>query len=204
MTTMHTRTNKPADGSASADSPAPSPMINGIDVGALRGAIEAITKDPAAGATNWRVRSRWMGGTRSDHHVDGFMIGGQYIDRPFTIRIDEPHELTGSNEFANPQEYLLSALNACMMVGYAAVAALMGIELTRLEVEIHGDIDLRGFLGIRDDVAPGYMQLEQIVRLAGNTDEAQLNRLHEIVQATSPNYFNLTHAVPTRSRLVIG
>lgn len=177
--------------------------MNGIDVVALGGAISAIRADQTQGQTSWRIRSQWMGGTRSDHHVEGFTIGGQFVQRPFTIKIDEPHELTGSNQYANPQEYLLSAMNACMMVGYAAVAALMGIELESLEVRTSGDIDLRGFLGIEQDVAPGYESLEQSVHITSNASPEKLRELHDVVKRTSPNFFNITRAVPVNSKLVI-
>src|SRR5476651_1592554 len=98
---------------------------NGIDINALQGTIEAVRHNPEAAVTQWEVNSRWMGGTRSDHAVAGCRIGGEDIDRRFTLRVDEPLELCGTNQFANPQEYLLSAMNACMIVGYSAVAALM-------------------------------------------------------------------------------
>lgn len=178
-------------------------IVNGIDVEQLRQAIDGVAADAAAGHTAWRVTSTWKGGTRTDHHVDGVEIGGQRIERKFTLKIDEPRELCGTNEFANPQEYLMSAINACMMVGYSAVAALMGIELTKLEVELTGDIDLRGFLGVSDRVSPGYDSLRQTVRIAGGGTEEQFQRLHEVVKATSPNYFNITRAVPTNSTLIV-
>ncbi|MBX3365349.1 MAG: OsmC family protein [Phycisphaeraceae bacterium] len=177
--------------------------VNGIDVAALRGCIVDIQSDSARGQTSWAVTSTWKGGTRSDHAVRGFGFGGRYIERPFTISVDEPHELCGTNEFANPQEYLMSALNACMMVGYSAVAALMGITLTKLEIDLRGDIDLRGFLGIDAKVKPGYGNLQQTVRIAGDATEEQFRQLHEIIKATSPNFFNITTAIPTGSRLVI-
>ena len=177
--------------------------VNGLDVEALRQCIDAVESDPAAGMTSWRVTSQWQGGTRSDHRIDGYVIGGEKIDREFRIKIDEPAQLCGTNEHANPQEYLMSALNACMMVGYSAVGALMGIELTKLEVELTGDIDLRGFLGIDATVKPGYDGLKQTVRIAGSGTPEQFEQLHEVVLATSPNFFNLATAIPTNSTLVV-
>ena len=176
-------------------------LRNGIDLDALQATIDAVTADPAKAQTNWTIRSEWLGGTRSDHHVDGYSIGGEYVPRPFRISIDEPFELTGSNEFANPQEYLLSAMNACMIVGYAAVAGLMGIDLDSLEVETTGDIDLRGFLGISGEVPPGYPRLEQRVKIKSRASSEELAKLHETVQRTSPNFFNITQKVDVNSQL---
>jgi uncharacterized OsmC-like protein len=177
--------------------------VNGIDVAALKQAIADITEHPEAGATRWKVTSRWQGGTRTDHQVDGVDIGGQKVQRSFQIQIDEPCELCGTNQFANPQEYLLAATNACMMVGYATVAAVMGVKLTRLELEITGDIDLRGFLDIDRSVPPGYERLHYTVRIAGDGTPEQFEKMHEVVQRTSPNYYNISHPVELTSDLVV-
>jgi uncharacterized OsmC-like protein len=177
--------------------------VNGIDTAALQGAIDAVSANSASGQTHWCVTSQWQGGTRSDHHVESCTLGGKEIPRRFTLSTDEPLQLCGTNQFANPQEYLLSALNACMMVGYAAVAALQGIKLTKLEVKTTGDIDLRGFFGLDPSVVPGYETLQQTVTIAGDGTPEQFQKLHETVKKTSPNFYNITKAVPTAARLVV-
>lgn len=179
-------------------------VINGINTEALRGTMDAITQDAAKGMTHWEVASHWRGGTRSDAKVSRYGIGGRSVPRNFTIKVDEPLELCGTNEFANPQEYLLAALNACMIVGYTANCALEGIELEELRIETEGDIDLRGFLGIAPEVAPGYEQLRYTVHIKGNGTPEQFERIHRTVMATSPNYFNIRNPVPLKSRLVVG
>jgi uncharacterized OsmC-like protein len=178
-------------------------QLNGIDVDALTQAIEAITADPAKGQTHWQVTSRWRGGTRSDTSVEAYSIGGQRITKGFTICVDEPYELCGTNQFANPQEYLLAALNACMIVGYAAVCALQGIKLAELRIETEGDIDLRGFLRIDSSVKPGYNSLRYIVHIKGDATAEQFEKVHEIVKATSPNRFNVANAIALNSQLVV-
>ena len=75
-------------------------IINGIDV--LSGAIAAISENPAKGQTQWQVATEWKGGTRNDTRVSGYWIGGQYVEKNFSIWIDEPLKLCGSNQFANP------------------------------------------------------------------------------------------------------
>jgi len=177
--------------------------VNGINTDALRSTVEAVTQDPSKGATHWQVTSHWRGGTRSDARVTSYEIGGQRIAKDFTIRVDEPLELCGTNEFANPQEYLLAALNACMIVGYTALCSLEGIQLEQLRIETQGDIDLRGFLGIDPSVKSGYDHLRYIVHIKGNGTPEQFERIHRTVMSTSPNYFNLATAIPLRSKLVV-
>jgi uncharacterized OsmC-like protein len=182
----------------------PASTVNGIDTEALRGAIQAISEDPSKGMTTWKVRSTWKGGTRNDTRVTEFGIGGRTVKRDFTIKVDEPLELCGTNQFANPQEYLLTALNSCMMVGYAAVCALEGIELQEMHIETEGDIDLRGFLGIDPAVKPGYDSLKYTVHLKGSASEDQFRKVHEFVMRTSPNRFNIANAIALNAQLVVG
>jgi uncharacterized OsmC-like protein len=200
-----TSTNKSgtAAGTSAVSTTTTGTTRNGINVTALQGVIEAVRENPAAAQTQWAVNSRWAGGTRSDHAVDGCLIGGQKVDRHYTIRADEPVELLGTNQFPNPQEYLMAGMNACMMVGYAAVAALMGITLTKLEIRTWGDIDLRGFLEIDASVPAGYELLQQTVTIAGDGTPEQFRQLHETVKKTSPNYFNITQGIATQSQLVV-
>lgn len=181
----------------------PSTIRNGIDIAALQGCIDGVAARPAEGQTTWRMLSTWKGGTRSDHQVGECTIGSASVPREFVIRTDEPEQLCGTNRYANPQDHLLAALNACMMVGYAALAAHMGITLSKLEVETTGDIDLRGFLGLDPAVPAGYPALKQVVRIAGDGTEAQFAALHAKVQATSPNFYNITRPIPTNSTLVM-
>ena len=178
-------------------------LVNGINVDDLFALIEGVRRDAATGKTNWRVTTTWQGQTRSRAQVEGFEIGGERVPRRFTIDIDEPCELGGTNRFANPQEHLLAALNACMTVGYVAQCAVRGITLESLEIETDGEIDLRGFLGIDPAVAPGYESLHYVVRIKGSGTKEQFAEIHNAVMATSPNFHNVSRPVDLKPTLVI-
>ena len=178
-------------------------VVNGIDTDAVHALIENVEAEPAAGLTHWRVASTWQGGTHSRAQVDGFAIGGVEVPRHFSIDIDEPLELGGTNNFANPQEHLIAALNACMMVGYTALCALQGIALHKLEITTEGDIDLRGFFGLDPAVAAGYCELRTQVVIAGDGTDQQFQKIHEMVLATSPNFYNVTRPVQVTPKLII-
>ena len=178
-------------------------IVNGINVDDLFALIEGVKRDTAKGKTNWRVATTWQGQTRSRSQVQGFEIGGQQVSRQFSIDIDEPSELGGSNRFANPQEHLLAALNACMTVGYVAQCAARGITLESLEIETDGEIDLRGFLGIDPTVPPGYEKLSYVVRIKGSGTREQFAEIHEAVMATSPNFYNVARPVALKPTLVV-
>lgn len=177
--------------------------VNGIDVPALRQVMQDIGRDPRAGMVEFRVRSRWRGQTRSETVVDGYTLGGTPIARRFAVTADEPHELLGENTAPNPQELLMTALNACVMVGYVVGAATRGITLETLEIETHGTLDLRGFLGIDGTVPPGYETVHYTVRIKGDGTPEQFREIHDAVVRTSPNYFNVSRPVRIEARLEV-
>jgi len=178
-------------------------VVNGVNVDDLFALIDGVKRNAANGKTKWRVTTAWQGQTRSRAQVEGFEIGGERVPRRFSIDIDEPCELAGSNRFANPQEHLLAALNACMIVGYVAQCSLRGITLERLEIETDGEIDLRGFLGIDPAVPAGYEKLNYVVRIKGSGTKEEFAEVHAAVMATSPNFYNVARPVALKATLAV-
>jgi len=177
------------------------PSVNGIDLQALDGLVASIEDNPACGAAGFRVTTQWKGCTRTESTVESFTCAGEPIPRSFTIVSDEPKELLGGDTAPNPQELLLSAVNACMMVGYVAQASVRGITLTDCRIETEGELDLRGFLGLDDGVPPGYRRISYTVHLEGDGTREQYEEIHEAVMSTSPNYFNMAKPIQMCGRL---
>lgn len=178
--------------------------LNGIDTGLLQKTVDAIKSDYRKGIVKFQVTTAWKGnGPRSETRVKRWTLGGQEMPRDFTISIDEPAELLGTNTAANPQEYLFAAMNACMLATYVAACSVQGIELKSLEFETEGELDLRGFLGLDKNVIPGYDNINYTIRVKGDGTQQQFNAVHEWMKKTSPNYFNMASAIALNSKLVV-
>jgi len=178
-------------------------IINGIDVMALRETIFAIAADPPKGLLSFNVLTSWAGQTRSESRAKQIRLGGQSYNRHFMIAADEPEQLLGKNSAPNPQELLMAALNACMLVGYVTGAAMAGVTLTKLEIETTGELDLRGFLNIDPRVKAGYDTIRYTVRISGDGTQEQFESIHQSVIRHSPNRFNLTMPVQLEASLVV-
>ncbi len=176
-------------------------VVNGIDLDALDELADRARDDARSANAGFRVLTEWKGQTRSESTVESFTCAGEPIPRNFTIVCDEPRELLGQDTAPNPQELLLSALNACMVVGYVALAAQRGITLDDCRIETEGELDIRGFLGLDETVPPGYRRISYTVHLVGDGTREQFEEIHQIVMATSPNYFNLAQPVQMCGRL---
>ncbi|AHE57112.1 OsmC family protein [Sphingomonas sanxanigenens] len=177
--------------------------INGIDVPAIDAMVAQIQADPDKAIARFRVKTRWTGQTRSETVIEGYELGGEAVARRFKVAADEPTELLGGNSAPNPQELLMTALNACMTVGYVSQAAIHGIALDLMEIETQGQLDLRGVLGLDESVPPGYRQLDYTVRIGGDGTPEQFEAIHQAVMKTSPNFFNLNQPICMNGRLEI-
>jgi uncharacterized OsmC-like protein len=178
--------------------------VNGIDLNALGETVEAIEADPTKALVAFDVTTRWAGQTRSETVVDGYTLGGERIARGHKIVSDEPCELLGGDGAPNPQELLMAAFNACITVGYVAGASLRGIKLDKLEIKTRGQLDLRGFLGLSDKVAPGYEKIEYVVDIKGDGSPRDFEEIHQTVMKTSPNYFNISRPIRVTGTLNVG
>lgn len=149
-----------------------------FDKSKLLGMIESIRADAEKGKTVWKAKTQWNGGFRSEARI-----------RDFTMPMDEPSALGGGDTAPNMVEAVLGAYGCCLSTGYVANAALRGIELEDVQIEVEGDLDLRAFLGLAnpDEVSPGYSRVRAKVHLvAPKATREQLRELHEAVTKTSP------------------
>ena len=178
--------------------------VNGLDLDALGEVVEAIEADARKAIVGFDVTTRWTGQTRSETIVDGFTMAGERITRSHKIVADEPCQLLGADGAPNPQELLMAAFNACITVGYVAGAAVKGITLDSLEIKTRGELDLRGFLGLSEEVAPGYESIAYEVTIKGDGTPAQFAEIHETVMKTSPNYFNISRPIRVAGTLTVG
>jgi uncharacterized OsmC-like protein len=116
--------------------------------------------------------------------------------KEFTVESDEPVALFGSNTAPNSVSLVLAALGSCLTVGFAYSAAVQGINLESLEIDVGGDVDLRGFLGVSDEVRPGYQNIHVTCRLKSDASREEIDELIKYVQNTSPVTDIIRNPVP--------
>jgi len=74
-------------------------------------------------------------------------------------------------------DMLLEALIACAGVSMRAAAAVLGIEVRSVNVTAEGDVDLRGTLGVSEDVPVGFKDIRLAFEIDADADETQLDQL---------------------------
>lgn len=173
--------------------------VNDVDVSQLMETIEHVKQEPGAARFTFQAHNEWLGGARSETTIQSFYHAGQ-VDRsrqePFVLEGDEPPVLLGDNSAPNAVEAVLHALASCLVVGFIYNAAAQGIEVRDLEMEIEGELDLHGFLGLSEEVRPGYEQIDLTYRVRADAPQEKLEELCAYVQKTSPVVDMLRNPVP--------
>jgi uncharacterized OsmC-like protein len=159
---------------------------NGIDVAALRDAQDKARRDPTTAERRPQLTAHWVGGSRT--RVEA---GDQIL------------YLGGDGEL-RPMRALLAALAACDVDVIVTQAALLGMALEQLSVQVEGQCNVAAYLGVDDAPGPGYRGIHLTVRLRapGATPE-QIDALRRRLKHGSPVGDSLMRAVPLELTLEV-
>jgi uncharacterized OsmC-like protein len=172
---------------------------NGVDTQTLFATLDAVKAQPELGAFQFRVGNRWLGGAHNRSTIrDFYAAGGEDTSRTAAFELDagEPAILIGTDTGPNPAEYLLHALAACLTTSLVYVAAARGVHLTRVTSSVQGDMDVRGALGLSDEVRNGFERIRVSFVVEGDAPPEKLRELVERAKARSAVFDMVTNGVP--------
>lgn len=180
-------------------------QLNGVNLDQLIGTVQAIQENPDLARFQFRAHNEWVYGGHSRTEIQGF-YGANSEDasrmEPYFLEGDEPPVLLGENHGPNAVEAILHALASCLAVGFVYNAAAQGITVESLEFDLEGDLDLHGFLGLSDEVRPGYDNIEIKYRVKADAPREKLIELCNYVKKTSPALDIIRNPVPVKISLV--
>lgn len=172
-----------------------SEIVNGIEIDKVISVVNKINADKNCGKWQFRSKNQWTGGAMNQSEFkDYFANDGENIShpKPFVLEADEPPLLGGNGSAANPVEYLLHALTSCLTTSLVAHAAVRGITVEDINTSTEGDIDVRGFLGISEDVRKGYQAIRINMKVKSEASAEQLKKLAMF----SPVYDTVSNSLP--------
>lgn len=152
---------------------------NGVNVAALLGAREALAAQPAAARFQWRATSVWQRGTHSRATVEGFHgLGAEQKHRqPYRYDTDHPEVFAAADNGATPVEMVLVGLAGCLSAGVAAVAQNRNIALHAVKATLEADMDLRGILGVDEQVRNGFEGIRVHYDIDADATQAEIEAL---------------------------
>ena len=178
-------------------------VVNGVNVDELFGTIDAVKQAPVIAAFKFRASSEWIDGGHNRTTINHFYGTRQEHSRnaPFRLDADEPPVLLGNDLGPNPVEYALTALAACVTTSIVYHAAARGGTIRSMSSRLEGDIDLQGFLGLKDDVPRGYKEIRMYVTIDADAPPEKLEEIVQLGPTYSPVFDTFTRPVPVRVRL---
>ena len=177
--------------------------VNGVNVDELFGTIDAIKKAPVIAKFKFRAENQWIDGGHNRTTLKNFYGTQQDHEHkePFVLDADEPPLLLGKDLGPTPVEYALTALAACVTTSIVYHAAAKGVTIRSMESRLEGDIDLQGFLGLKDDVPRGYKEIRMYVKIDADAPPEKLNEIVQLGPTYSPVFDTITRAVPVSVQL---
>jgi|SRR6516225_6303028 uncharacterized OsmC-like protein len=173
-------------------------VVNGVNVDNLFTTVDVIKATPTIAKFQFRIENRWEGGAQNRSTVNAFHGAGQALarEKSFILHADEPPVLLGNDAAANPVEYLLHSLAACLTTSMVYHAAARGIHIEQVESSFQGDIDLHGFLDLDPQVRKGYQGIGVTFKIKADVPDEQLNEIAQLGTGHSPVFDSLTKGVP--------
>jgi uncharacterized OsmC-like protein len=88
----------------------------------------------------------------------------------------------------------MGSLAACLTQTIVAHATSKGIHIDSIDIDVQGDVDLRGFTGISNDIRPGAQQFRVNMNIkSSSASKEQIDELREIGKRFSPAFDTLTN-----------
>ncbi len=104
----------------------------------------------------------------------------------------------------SPADLILAALGSCQEIMYSALASSMDIPLESVKIELKGNLDLRGLMGMGEgEVPPGFTDLSFETHLRSSADEATLKKLIDAVEAQCPILDTLVRPIRVSGKAII-
>lgn len=115
--------------------------------------------------------------------ADGLQV--ETNSRGFKILLDEPEELGGTNVAMNPVEALLCALGACQTIVATAFAESQGFSFEDFHVELEGDLDPDGFMGL-SDVRNGFQEIRYQMHFKTSESQEKAEAYAKFIESRCP------------------
>ncbi len=139
----------------------------GADIGA---ALERLTKV---------VEARPAFGLDTAQSVTTVVDGLQCVSEEGSWRLetDLPDSMGGTETAPTPGVLGRAALGSCMAMGYVMRAAVLGVPVTSLRVEVEADFDIQGMLVLDAEAPPGYTEIRVHVEIESSAAEADIRQV---------------------------
>jgi uncharacterized OsmC-like protein len=181
-------------------------VVNGLEVNDMMKMLENVKQNPASAKATMYATTNWKGGFHNEAEISNYTMGGAKLKhaRTFKIEGDQPENFLGTDKGPASVEILLAALGHCISNNWAMFGASMGVSIESLRLEVEGDLDVQGRMGLPEPgkVRPGYQTIRITHYVKSKAPKEVLEQIKQMAEDRSPTKDSL-RAVSFSSQLVI-
>jgi uncharacterized OsmC-like protein len=169
--------------------------VNGVNTQVLQQAVNGIKSKTEMSHLTFNVETEWTTGFKTASRTVERKVGGTLISASTSelSASDFPQEMGGSSSAPSVCEICLGALGSCITQTIVAHATARGIQLERIRVDTEGEVDVRGLLGLDENVRPGAQGFRAKVYIESKADRKTLEELIQTTKRLSPAIDTLTN-----------
>jgi len=131
---------------------------------------------------------------------DGTTCDIEHGEWKFTADVGK--DTGGNNAGPGPGVLERAALGSCLAIGYSTWAAVLGVPIEHLEIDVETDVDARGQFGI-DDIQPGYPSIRYKVTIGSPAPEEEIMKVLDKADAHSPVLDDFKRPLPVEREVKI-
>lgn len=147
--------------------------------------VKVFEQKPSVARVTRKATARLVGGLKTEVQ-----------EGEFKLISDMPEAVGGSNAGPNPGAFARMSLGACLVQGYAMWLSREDVPFDDINVEVEGDLDQAGMLGVNDGVSPGHDALRVKINVTSQAPLAEIERVMELADNHSPIVHLVTKPVP--------
>ena len=119
-------------------------------------------------------------------------LATKVLSRDFEITLDEPVDLGGTDTGMNPVEALLGSLAACKSIVIRAFVKKYMNKIKSVSIEVEGDLDPDGFLGINKEAKIGFSEIRSHFFIEADNTPEEIEAYIAFVERNCPVQDTLT------------
>lgn len=123
--------------------------------------------------------------------------------RNHTVYMDEPVDLGGTDVAMNPVEAILCALGSCKCIVARCFAKVHGVDIIDFKVELEGDLDPDGFMGLNKDAKIGFTEIRSMIHIESNSPKEKIEEFVKFIDSTCPVADTLSNSPKLVTELTI-
>jgi len=168
---------------------------NNVSLEDLEKTLAAFRADPGKARKTNRVKGVWnLEAGKPQFSARLASEGGE-----MTLEADQPTGQGGGGTRPGPMLYCLYGLASCYTATFATMAAMMGVELKRLEVAVESDVNFAPVFGLSEESIIEGVRIT--ISVESEAPEEKIKEIEALAAHRCPGVFCMANAIPFETRL---